>query len=106
MQQKSLSRHYLEVFYFVGNIILFSGLLVGRSNADLRLWRQMGCVVWLQAEAETVFRRMRRKKNRLFLPKQASVETVQQMMAEREPLYAETAGFSTPDRRKPVEAEF
>ncbi len=34
----------------------------------LRLWRQMGCVVWLQAEAETVFRRMRRKKNRLFLP--------------------------------------
>ncbi len=27
MQQKSLSRHYLEVFYFVGNIILFSGLL-------------------------------------------------------------------------------
>ena len=60
----------------------------------LRLWRQMGCVVWLQAEAETVFRRMRRKKNRLFLPKQASVETVQQMMAEREPLYAETADFA------------
>ena len=54
----------------------------------------MGCVVWLQAEAETVFRRMRRKKNRLFLPKQASVETVQQMMAEREPLYAETADFA------------
>ena len=60
----------------------------------LRLWWQMGCVVWLQAEAETVFRRMRRKKNRLFLPKQASVETVQQMMAEREPLYAETADFA------------
>lgn len=61
---------------------------------QLQLWQQLGCVVWLQAEAETIFRRMRRKKNRVFLPRQATAETVAQLVIEREPLYAGVADFS------------
>ncbi len=93
-------RFYSEEKLLLGKQLGKSGQVLAAGGAlpplpeHLRLWRQLGCVVWLQAEAETVFRRMRRKKNRLFLPKQATAETVQQLMTERGPLYAEAADFA------------
>lgn len=64
------------------------------DEQQIELWRQLGCVIWLQADPDTIFRRVRRKNNRIFLPKQADAESVRQMAAARASLYAAAAEYS------------
>lgn len=63
-------------------------LLPAESALQLK---QLGTVVWLTASAQTIYDRVKRKKNRSFLPKQATVETIAEMLALREPHYAAMA---------------
>jgi len=64
------------------------------NDEQTKLWRQLGCVVWLQAEADTIFRRIKRKKCKIFLPEPATAETVAQLAAERAALYDGVADYS------------
>lgn len=77
-----------------GRLVIATDGALPPEPEQIQLWQQLGCIVWLQAEADTIFRRMRRKKNRIFLPRQATAETVQQLAAERAPLYAGVADFA------------
>lgn len=77
-----------------------SGLVLAADGAlppdeqQLELWRQLGCVIWLKADSDTIFRRVRRKNNRIFLPRQADAESVRQMAEARAALYAAAAEYS------------
>ena len=75
------------------SVIAAGGALAPAEKA-LKLWRQLGLVVWLQAGPETILRRMRRKQNRLFLPKQATAEDVRRILDERAPLYRQAADLT------------
>ena len=53
--------------------------------------RERGLVIYLRATADEVFRRTRRDKSRPLLQTENPRERIEQLLAEREPLYAETA---------------
>ena len=76
-----------------GLVIAAGGALIP-SDREVELWRELGVVIWLSAGAETILRRMRRKQNRLFLPKQATVDDVQRILNERAPQYHESAALA------------
>lgn len=57
------------------------------------LWRSLGTTVWLQAEPQTILRRIKRKQNRLFIAPGASIDDVAAEIARREPLYAAAADY-------------
>lgn len=53
--------------------------------------RERGLVIYLRTTADEVFRRTRRDKSRPLLQTENPRERIEQLLAEREPLYAETA---------------
>lgn len=53
--------------------------------------RERGLVIYLRASADEVFRRTRRDKSRPLLQTGNPRERIEQLIAEREPLYAEVA---------------
>lgn len=73
-------------------VIAVGGALPPRDEQIAR-WAELGTVVWLQADAETILRRVRRKQNRCFLPRHATVQIVEDMIAERAPLYSKAAAY-------------
>ncbi len=75
-------------------LVIAAGGALAPSVKERELWQELGSVIWLSAGAETILRRMRRKQNRLFLPKQATVDDVQQILNERAPQYQETAALA------------
>lgn len=75
-----------------GKVIAVGGALPPRDEQIAR-WSELGTVVWLQADAETILRRVRRKQNRFFLPRHATVQNVRDMIAERAPLYSRAAAY-------------
>ncbi len=56
----------------------------------LRL-RERGLVIYLRASADEVYRRTRRDKSRPLLRTENPRERIEQLLAERDPLYVETA---------------
>lgn len=102
-----------------GKIISTGGALIPRA-AQMEQWHRLvgdnpsghnkelilgsdkparGKIIWLQAGAETVFRRIRRKQNSCFLSKNCKygavdAEVVAEIMSEREPVYRAAADFA------------
>lgn len=73
-------------------IIAAGGALMPTAEQQ-DLWRKLGSVIWLTSDADSILRRMRRKQNRIFLPKKATVADVQQIIAARRPFYEQAAEY-------------
>jgi shikimate kinase len=69
-----------------GRVIAAGGALPPLTE-QIALWQELGVVIWLQAEPETILRRMKRKHNRLFLPNHATVQDVEHIIEERRDSY-------------------
>ena len=76
-----------------GKVIAVGGALPPQP-AQIARWQELGSVVWLQADADTILRRVRRKRNVCFLLRQPGLATVETMMAERAPLYEAAAAYA------------
>jgi shikimate kinase len=73
-------------------IISTGGGVVGRrENRDLL--KHMGYVVWLDAPASVIAERTSKNRTRPLLVAEDPGEKIRKLMAEREPLYQETAHF-------------
>jgi shikimate kinase len=75
-----------------GRVIAAGGALTPLPE-QISLWQRLGVVVWLQAEPETILRRMKRKQNRLFLPNRATVQDVANIIEERRESYNSAADY-------------
>jgi len=72
-------------------IVLATGGGAVLDAATRQRLRERGLVIYLRASADEVFRRTRRDKSRPLLQTENPRERIEQLLAEREPLYAETA---------------
>ncbi len=62
-----------------------------KREQNRTLLRELGYVVWLKASAEDVLERTSKSKHRPLLHTDDPLTTIRTLMAEREPLYQETA---------------
>lgn len=85
-----------------GLVVAADGALAPEA-AQLELWQRLGRIVWLWAEPETILRRMRRKNNRVFLPREATAASVARQQAERQALYEARAEFALSADGSPLE---
>lgn len=67
------------------------GVILREENRALL--RELGTVIWLQAKAETIQRRVRSNKNRPLLQQDQSIEKIQSMLEERKPYYTAAAHY-------------
>ena len=72
-------------------IVLATGGGAVLDAATRQRLHERGLVIYLRATADEVFRRTRRDKSRPLLQTENPRERIEQLLAEREPLYAETA---------------
>ena len=82
-------------------IISTGGGVVGRAE-NRALLRQLGLVVWLDVDVHTLLSRTARTSNRPLLKTPNRRQTMERLLAEREPLYAETAHLRLPGARMDV----
>lgn len=68
------------------------GMVLRPENREIL--RQLGFVVWLNADTNTLYQRVLRSDNRPLLHTANPAETLARLSAERMPLYAETAHLS------------
>jgi shikimate kinase len=73
-----------------GRIIATGGGIVTRPE-NQRLLQKLGFVVWLSATVETIFERVSLNRDRPLLYTDDPLQTITNMLAEREPLYRSTA---------------
>jgi shikimate kinase len=73
------------------NIVLATGGGAVLDPQTRQLLRERGLVIYLRATADEVFRRTRKDRNRPLLQTDDPRARIAQLLAEREPLYAETA---------------
>lgn len=71
-------------------IISTGGGVIGRARNRVLL-RQLGYVVWLHAPAEVILERTGKNRDRPLLQAEDPAARVELLMAERKPLYAQTA---------------
>ncbi len=83
-------------------VIAVGGALAPREE-QIERWQELGLVIWLKADAETILRRVRRKQNRCFLPRQANVEAVEKVIVERSFEYRRAAAYDIDVDRYPLE---
>lgn len=65
------------------------GVVIRRENRDLL--RQLGCVVWLRADIETILARTSRSRDRPLLRTDNPRERIESLLTERQPLYEEAS---------------
>ena len=70
-------------------IVTGGGIVLRRENVDLM--RQLGTIVWLEANEETLFERAMRKKVRPLLQTETPRATFAELLRARTPLYARIA---------------
>ena len=73
-----------------GRVIATGGGIVTRAE-NVALLRQLGFVVWLAASVETIFERVSLNRDRPLLYTDDPLQTVTDMLAERESLYREAS---------------
>ncbi|MGD7652697.1 MAG: shikimate kinase [Verrucomicrobiales bacterium] len=71
-------------------IISTGGGIIGRHE-NRELLRNLGYVVWLNAPRDTIIKRTLKHKTRPLLNTSDAADQITRLMAERHPLYAETA---------------
>ena len=76
-----------------GCVIATGGGIVTRAE-NVDLLRKLGFVVWLSATVETIFERVSLNRDRPLLYTDDPLQTITDMLAEREPLYREAADLS------------
>ena len=76
-----------------GRIIATGGGIVTRPENIELLWG-LGFVVWLSATVETIFERVSRNRDRPLLYTDDPLQTITDMLAEREPLYRDAADLT------------
>jgi shikimate kinase len=74
-------------------IIATGGGIVGRKQ-NRKLLASLGYVVWLQAPVDVILQRTARNRDRPLLQTENPREKVEQLLAERSPLYREIADLS------------
>ncbi len=70
-------------------IVTGGGIVLREENADLL--KQLGTIVWLEADEETLFERASRRGNRPLLQTESPRRTFLEMLRARAPLYAKVA---------------
>jgi shikimate kinase len=70
-------------------IVTGGGIVVREENVDLL--KQLGTIVWLDADEETLFERASRRSNRPLLQTEDPRTTFSEMLRARAPLYAKVA---------------
>ncbi len=86
------------------HVIATGGGIVTQPR-NLPILHKLGWVVFLTADVEELFKRVARNKDRPLLQVPEPLEKVKEMLAERQPIYEETANFrvdSTTLRREEV----
>lgn len=86
-------RSYLSLTNGRSYVISTGGGMVLRQE-NRELLQQMGFVVWLNADVNTLVQRVMRSDNRPLLHHVNPEETLERLAVERDPLYAETAHLS------------
>ena len=76
----------------VGVIVTGGGIVLRSEN--VRRLRELGTVVWLRADLETLRERLSRRKNRPLLETQDPAETIATLLKERTKFYEEAADFA------------
>jgi shikimate kinase len=76
-----------------GKIIATGGGIVTLPE-NIGLLKKLGFVVWLSATVETIFARVSLNRDRPLLYTDDPLQTITDMLAEREPLYRETADLT------------
>ena len=74
-------------------VISTGGGIVSREN-NVALLRELGFVVWLTANEETIYDRVSRNNKRPLLQTANPRETIHNLLVQREPLYASAAHFT------------
>ena len=70
-------------------VVAGGGIVLREENVDLM--RQLGTIVWLEANEETLFERATRKGNRPLLQTENPRKTFSELLRTRTPLYARIA---------------
>jgi len=70
-------------------IVTGGGIVLREENADLL--KQLGTIVWLEADEETLFERASRRGNRPLLQTEYPRQIFSEMLRARAPLYAKVA---------------
>ena len=70
-------------------IVTGGGIVLRKENIDLL--KQLGTIVWLDADEETLFERASRRSNRPLLQTEDPCTTFSEMLRARAPLYAKVA---------------
>lgn len=78
-------------------IVTGGGIVLRTSNRELL--RQLGLVVYLQADEETLFARLSRRSTRPLLRTDDPKSTMRELLAKRLPLYEEIADLSVDTSR-------
>jgi shikimate kinase len=74
-------------------IILATGGGIVTRKENFILLKNLGYVVWLTADEETIWKRVQRNANRPLLQTENPKETITRLLAERAPLYKAVADF-------------
>ena len=69
------------------DIVVSCGGGVPKREENIRLMKESGTVVWLEAEPETILERVSRNNNRPLLEGKKNIEAIRDMMQERRPFY-------------------
>jgi shikimate kinase len=72
-------------------VVTGGGVVLRRENVDLL--KQMGTIVWLEAEEGILFERASRRGNRPLLQTESPRKTLSEMLRVRAPLYAKATDF-------------
>lgn len=72
-------------------VVTGGGIVLRDANVDLL--KRLGAVVWLEADADTLFERASRRGNRPLLKTENPRDTIATLLQERAPLYAKAADF-------------
>ncbi|MFN2508736.1 MAG: shikimate kinase [Chthoniobacterales bacterium] len=83
----------------VRSVVVTGGGCVLRS-ANVELMRQLGTIVWLQADEETIFRRTAERNDRPLLRSDNPRERIAKLLAAREDLYRDAAEISIDTRTR------
>ncbi|NNE90591.1 MAG: shikimate kinase [Verrucomicrobiales bacterium] len=75
------------------NQVIATGGGIVTREANRKILKRCGYVIWLKADPESIFERVSRNRNRPLLQTENPLATIRELLAEREELYRETADF-------------
>ena len=76
------------------NLVVSCGGGVPMNPENVELMKSMGIIVYLSAEAETIFERVRHKHHRPLLEGNMNVEYIRKLLADRLPVYERAADIT------------